>query len=298
MSAPLSERVEAWRAAGTERRLGGRRIHTFTRPGTEPALLLLHGFPSSSFDWRALLDALAEPAAIAFDCLGFGLSEKPRDHVYALAGQADLAEELVVAAGAPPVVLVAHDMGTSVATELLARDLRGELRMDVRGALLFNGSVILERANLTAGQRLLRGPAGPLAARLSTERSFRPQFARLFSEEHPLRAEEAADQWALIAHDDGQRIMHKLVHYLGERQRLAGRWHGAVRDWPGPLQLAWGLQDPVAVPAVLAGLRQLRPQAPVTTWADIGHYPAIEDPARVAGVVRELLAAAAAAAPA
>lgn len=40
-------------------------------------LVLLHGFPFSSYDWRGLLDEETEQAVLAFDFLGFGLSEKP-----------------------------------------------------------------------------------------------------------------------------------------------------------------------------------------------------------------------------
>lgn len=288
----LSPRVREWAARGSATEFRGRRIHTFVRDGEHPTVLLLHGFPSSSFDWRGLLDALPGQAVVAFDCLGFGLSDKPRDHDYRLGWQADLAEELVARAGAGPVVLVAHDMGTSVATELLARDIRGETPLDIRGALLFNGSVIVERASLTVGQKLLRSPAGPLFARLTNEPAFRRQFARLFSAEHPLTSDEAADQYALIDHNDGRRIMARLTDYIGERIALADRWHGAVRDWPGVLHLAWGLQDPVATTNVLDGLIELRPDVPVTRWPDIGHYPAVEDPARVAEAVSGLLAAA------
>lgn len=285
----LSPGVRDWAARGSDTTFRGRRIHSFRRDGDGPALLLLHGFPSSSFDWRGLLDALPGQAAMAFDCLGFGLSDKPRDHDYTLGWQADLAEELVARAGAPQVVLVAHDMGTSVATELLARDIRGETPLDIRGALLFNGSVIVERASLTIGQKLLRSAAGPLFARLTNEPSFRRQFARLFSREHPLSREEAADQYALIDHGGGRRIMAQLTDYIGERITLADRWHGAVRDWPGELHLAWGLQDPVATTNVLDGLLELRPSAPVTRWRDVGHYPAVETPGRVAGAVADLL---------
>ena len=288
----LGPRVRDWAARGSDATFRGRRIHTLRRDGETPTVLLLHGFPSSSFDWRGVLDALPGQAVVAFDCLGFGLSEKPRDHDYTLGWQADLAEELVGRAGGGPVVLVAHDMGTSVATELLARDIRGQTPLDIRGALLFNGSVIVERASLTVGQKLLRSPAGPLFARLTNEPSFRRQFARLFSAEHPLTPEEAADQYALVAHDGGRRIMAQLIAYIDERIALADRWHGAVRDWPGVLHLAWGLQDPVATTNVLDGLIELRPDVPVTRWPDIGHYPAVEDPARVAEAVSGLLDAA------
>jgi pimeloyl-ACP methyl ester carboxylesterase len=227
---------------------------------------------------------------LLLDFLGFGLSEKPSDHVYSLRWQADAVEELIRRAGSPPVFLVAHDMGTSVATELMARDIRGELDIDIRGALLFNGSILLERASPTIGQKLLRSRLGPVFARLSSERSFRAQFARLFSPKHPLSAEEAADQWELIAHDGGQRVMHLTIHYMSERERLIERWHGAIRDWQGALSLAWGLRDPVATTAVLDGLRELRPSVPVQELPDLGHYPQVEDPTAIAAAVATALA--------
>ena len=88
----LTERVRRWRDEGATEDVLGRRLFVHRRGGSEAPLFL-----------------------------GFGLSEKPRDHVYTLAWQADAAEELVRRAGSPPVFVVGHDMGTSVATELMAR---------------------------------------------------------------------------------------------------------------------------------------------------------------------------------
>jgi pimeloyl-ACP methyl ester carboxylesterase len=241
-------------------------------------LLLLHGFPTCSYDWRELIALEPGRAILAFDFLGFGLSDKPRDHDYTLAWQADLAEELVRRHGGGPAYLVAHDMGTSVATELLARDIEGTLETDLAGALLFDGSVIIERASLTPGQKLLRSSFGPLLAQLSSGAFFRQQLGSVFSKAHPLSAEEGEDQWALMRFNRGNRIAHKLIGYTFERVRHAERWHGAVRDWPGDLTFTWGLLDPVATTNVLDGLRELRPNAPVHELPDLAHYPQIEDP--------------------
>ena len=121
---PLSERVCEWQARGESSEFRGYAIHTFHQPGPGPLLLLLHGFPSSSYDWRFLLKEEPERNVLAFDFLGFGLSDKPADHDYSLFWQADLAEELVRRhGGGRPVFVLAHDMGTSVANELMARDL-------------------------------------------------------------------------------------------------------------------------------------------------------------------------------
>jgi pimeloyl-ACP methyl ester carboxylesterase len=282
----LTQRVEQWRDRGQADDVGGHRIHVFQREGEAPLLLLLHGFPSSSYDWRLLLDREREHAVLAYDCLGFGLSDKPADHTYTLGGQADIAEELVRRHGAGrPVFLVGHDMGTSVATELMARDLDGALKMDLVGGLLFNGSMIQGAASPTLAQKLLRGPLGPVMARLSSERVFRQQFGSIFSPGHPLSDEEAADQWSLIVNNGGHRLGHRLISYMDERERHAWRWYGALRNWPQPLHLAWGLLDPVATTRVLDGVRELRPQAPLTPFDDLGHYPQIEDPSRLAAAL-------------
>lgn len=281
----LTPRAEAWRQAGELVGVGARRIFVRDRPGDGPPVLLLHGYPSSSFDWRDLVELLPGRRVIAFDFLGFGLSEKPADHVYSLHGQADIAEAIAGRATGEPVVLVAHDMGTSVATELLARDIDGRLPFRLAAVVLFNGSMVIERASLTISQRLLRGRLGPLVARLSNEPTFRAQFARIFSSAHPLTDEEAADQWALLAHQGGHRILDRLTFYLHERVTEAPRWHGALRDWPGQLELAWAGRDPVCTEAVLEAVRALRPAAPVTRFPELGHYPQLEDPAAAAAVV-------------
>jgi pimeloyl-ACP methyl ester carboxylesterase len=290
----LTDRAQSWRREGAIEEVLGRRLFVRRRGGTEsPSLLYLHGFPSSSYDWRALLDARqGEEASIMFDFLGFGLSEKPADHEYTLAWQADAAEDVVRRAGSPPVFLVAHDMGTSVATELMARDLRGELTIELAGAMLFNGSMLLHLARPTLGQKLLRSWLGPLFARLTSERTFSAQFARIFSPEHPLSAEEAADQWSLISHGGGTRIAHRTIHYMAERERFTERWHGAIRDWPGPLTLAWGLLDPVARVEVLRGLQQLRPGVRTIELPDLGHYPQIEAPEAIGAALDAALAGA------
>src|SRR5436190_13622792 len=106
----LTERVEAWRRAGEMEEFRDHSIHVCARPGDGPLVLLLHGFPSSSYDWRDLLALEPDRAALAFDFLGFGLSDKPRDHAYTLSWQADLAEELVSRHGeGGPVFICAHD---------------------------------------------------------------------------------------------------------------------------------------------------------------------------------------------
>jgi pimeloyl-ACP methyl ester carboxylesterase len=287
--AELPSRVDAWGKRGHSEAFRGHHVHCFHQPGEGPLLVLLHGFPTCSYDWRELIELLPGRRILAFDFLGFGLSDKPREHDYSLAWQADLTEELVRRHGGGPVQLVAHDMGTSVATELLARDIDGAAGIDLTEAVLFNGSIIIERASFTPGQKLLRSRLGPLLARLSSGAFFRQQLGSVFGKQHPLSTEEGADQWALMKHNGGNRIADKLIRYTFERATHAERWHGAVRDWPKPLAFIWGMRDPVATIRILDGLRDLRPAAPVLELPDLAHYPQVEDPKALAAALSSAL---------
>ena len=286
----LTTRVQSWEVRGERvRALDNRRIFVRRRQGRSPPILFLHGFPSCSYDWRALVEepAIRDRELLAFDFLGFGLSDKP-DRRYSLYTQADLVQQLVARYLEDPPFLVAHDMGTSVATELFARELDGRAQITLRGAMLFNGSMLLHLATPILGQRLLRSAGGPVMARLSRRQVFRRQFGSVFSAAHPLSAQEAEDQWSLIRYQDGNLRMHGLIAYMDERIRYADRWHGAIRDWPGDLSLLWALADPVAGVPVLRGLQELRPGVPVTELPELGHYPQIEDPAVVAAEIARL----------
>ena len=280
----------AWRDGGRFLSTDAGSIFVRSGAGDGPTILLLHGYPSSSFDYRDVVPRLAGRAWLTLDFLGFGLSDKPRPHRYSLFEQADLVQRVVADATDGPVELIAHDMGTSVATELLARDLVGALPFELRSAVITNGSVILERASLRPVQKILRGRLGPVVARFANRRMFARGFARLFSDDHPLTAQEADAQWALMSANDGATIAHLLISYLDERARHASRWHGAVRDWPKPLSFLWGLDDPVATTEVLDGLRLLRPRANVIELPGVGHYPQVEIPAGFTAAALRLLA--------
>jgi pimeloyl-ACP methyl ester carboxylesterase len=286
MGVELSDRIENWRRRGETQSVLGHDLHTFRREGESPCLLLLHGVPSSSYDWRQLVDVETRQAVVAFDFLGFGLSDKPPRHEYNLQEQADFAEEVVErAVGSEPVFLVSHDLGTSVATELMARDIEGRLRMNATGGLILNSSLLLDQARRRVGMKLLRGPLGPILARAMSERFYSRQFNALFPPEHPPDEGEAEDQWALIAYGGGKRITHTFP-YMDDRERYSDRWRDAFRDWEKPLSLLWGMLDPLAVPAVLKGLQEIRPQAHVTELPDAGHNPQIEVPEQVADAIR------------
>ena len=104
-----------------------RRARLHDRPGgpDAPTIVILHGFPGSTFDWRHVVDDLAaDHRVVGHDFVGFGLSDKPVDADYSLFTQADRTERVLQALDVERAVIVAHDVGDTVAAELLHRHAR------------------------------------------------------------------------------------------------------------------------------------------------------------------------------
>lgn len=266
----------------------GRRIEVFGHgvfvveagPRDAPILAILHGYPSSSADYEQVLPLLSERyRVVVHDHVGFGLSDKPRAWSYSLIDQADVAIGVWRALGLQHVHLLAHDYGTSVATELVARRERGMLPVALSSLTLCNGSVHLELARPRLAQKLLRNRwIGPSFARLASRALFERNLRAICAK--PPGDEELARMWQLLVRADGRAVLPAISRYLDERESLWQRWIPPLTRFDRPAHVLWGRRDPVALPAVAEALASEIPGARLT-WLDaLGHYPMIEAPER------------------
>jgi pimeloyl-ACP methyl ester carboxylesterase len=97
---------------------------------------------------------------------------------------------------------------------------------------------------------------------------------------------EFDDLWLGMSRDDGHKRSHLLIKYNAERAAHHQRWEAALANWAGPLQLVWGLADPVSGAHVLEQAVKVMPHAAVTELPDVGHYLSSEAPRAVAAAVR------------
>lgn len=296
--------LAAWRARGERVSLHGHSVFAVDEgPRGAPTLLYLHGYPTSSHDLAPALPRLrARHRVIAHDHLGFGLSDKPADYGYALAEQADQALALWRHLGVRRAHLIAHDYGTSVATELLARRERGLLPIALDSVTLCNGSLHIDLADLRWIQVLLRNPwTGPLAARLASRALFARNLRAILARPAVLDDPTVDAMWSLLAREDGRLRMPQITRYLQERRRFRHRWIGALTRLDLPCHVLWGRQDPVAAPAIGQAVADETPGAALTWLDGLGHYPMLEDPeawaSAVLGFVDSVEAAAGAPAP-
>ncbi len=145
---------------------------------SDRTLLLLHGFPESSFSFHLVTSHLLRyfDRIVMFDMIGFGLSDKPSsNYSYSLLKQADSALAVWKYFGVKGGHLLAHDMGDSVATEIVARHENGILPawfLEGLQSLTFtNGSMVLELADLRITQKILLSNYGHLLKNLTTDKN-------------------------------------------------------------------------------------------------------------------------------
>jgi len=301
MSEQTAERVAAevaaWEAAGERVAVGGHevwcaRFPAVTDVGNAP-LLILHGFPTCSFDWRPVLPALrAQRDVVVVDHLGFGLSDKP-DLRYGLRLYADGTEAAIAHLGLDHVDLLTHDLGDSVGGELLARSLEWTLGFTVGRRVLTNGSIYIDMAQLTMGQQLLLslpdeandavGADGGVSFRGGVEGTFAPDLVAAVDEV------EMAGVVALAVRDGGLGLLPRTIRYIEDRRAEEARFTGAIESHPSPVGVVWGDLDPVAVHAMAERFVTVRPGTPLITLDGVGHYPMLEAPERFAAAVLELL---------
>lgn len=282
-----------WRREGQSHTHRGHAIFfTTTGNGGDSALLCIHGFPTSSFDWAPLWPQLGEHfgRVIAADMIGFGFSAKPRNYPYSLLDQADLHEELLASLGVTRLHVLAHDYGVSVAQELLARQIeRREGGLQLGSVTLLNGGLFPETHRPTAMQRLLAGPLGPLAAKLMNQHRFARSFSAVFGPDTQPTAVELQQFWSLVEENDGPRITPRLLQYMAERRRHRARWVGALQHTQVPLRLINGPVDPVSGAHMAARYRELVPNPDIVSLPGIGHYPQVEAPQAVLDALLEFV---------
>lgn len=278
-----------WKTAGRCFEHQGRSIF-YRDEGSGPALLCLHGYPTASWDWHRVWPQLVgRYRLIAPDMLGFGFSDKPRDHDYSIAGQATLHEALLASLEIDEVHVLAHDYGDTVAQELMARHhgraAQHQPGLRLRTVSLLNGGLFPEAHRARPIQKLLRSPLAPLLLRLFNERAFGRSFSAIFGADTRPDAAELARCWTLVEHNGGRANMGRLLHYIDERRRHRERWVGALVQAAMPLQLIAGMDDPVSGAHMVRRYRQLVPDPQVTPLLGIGHYPQWETAAGVAEAV-------------
>lgn len=272
--------LKQWRDDAQYFNAAGSQIAYWTSKKPEddkPWLLLIHGYPTSSWDWSGLWPGLKTQFNLAaLDMLGFGLSDKPLSIRYSIMDQADLQEALLAQLGVGEAHLFVHDYGNTVGQELLARHNEGSLSFSIKSLCFLNGGLFPEQHRARAIQKLGLTPLGPLLGLLLTRQKFRQTFDEIFGPNSKAPDAEIDAHWTLISEKNGRRALHKLLQYIPERKANRERWVGALQNTQIPMRLINGGADPVSGKHLYDYYLEQVPEADAVLFEDIGHYPHTE----------------------
>jgi pimeloyl-ACP methyl ester carboxylesterase len=272
--------AEAWYNSGNKTTVDNLDVF-FKREGAGATLVCIHGFPTTSWDFEPVWPQLtARFDTIASDLIGLGQSAKPHQAL-TVSLQADIIEGLLLQQKITEAHLFAHDLGDTVAQELLARQYNHTAKVKWLSCVFMNGGIFPETHRPLFLQKLLLSPLGPILANLMTKRSLRQSLTKIFSAAHPPTDEFVDETWRLNMANDGVAMMPRLIKYMNERKEHRERWVAPLVNGVVPMRLINGEDDPISGKHAAERFVEMVPHADVVFLKNLGHYLHVENPEAV-----------------
>lgn len=272
-----------WYRHGEYVEYNGHKIYVKDSGASEkPIIFLMHGFPTSSYDWYKIWPTLHKSyRLIAFDYLGFGYSDKPYPYEYTLEEQASIADHILKVKLIDSCYMIAHDYAVSVAQEMIARRLTDEGLTQFSKIILLNGGLFPETHLARPIQKILLGRWGKYANQLFGKKQLKKNLINVFGPNTPPSDTEINAFWDIINYKNGKRCFHKTIHYMSDRIRNRERWLKALIETKTPIRLVNGPEDPVSGRHMVVRYKELIPDPDVVSLEGIGHYPNVEAPQEI-----------------
>eukprot|EP01134_Creolimax_fragrantissima_P003218 CFRG3218T1 len=284
--------LAAWKASGEYITYGPLKHKIFVKQlgqleaRADKTLLMLHGFPESSFSFHKVVDDMLRyfDRVVLFDMLGYGWSDKPElTYSYSLLEQADTAFTVWKYFNLKGGHLISHDMGDSVATEIVARHENNMMPVwfsDGLQSLTFtNGSMVLDLSSLRITQRLLLSGYGYYMQHLVSKTVFEHQVRSAHGNDK-LAVADIDSLWEANCFQDGTMKSYLTIKYLTDRKQFEKtRWLPALSQTTLPIHLCWGDNDAVACVKMVNYLKEhVCKDATVTIMKGVGHFCQVGSP--------------------
>jgi pimeloyl-ACP methyl ester carboxylesterase len=242
---------------------------------SKPTIVLLHGFPSSSYQFHDLIPLLADRFhVIAPDYPGMGYSEAPDPAV--LRPNFDdvtMVIDAFIAQRAPgPVVLYMHDIGGPIGLRIATAHPER-----IAGLVFQNFTIAVEGwspERLKVYERL-GGPETP--ENLAETEQLTTVERDMFLHKRGARQPDALnpDNWAIDAYAfsiaANRDFMSRLLMNLATNIRHYAEWNAYLKDRQPKSLIVWGRNDPLFVPAAAEFVKQVVPTAKLR-YFDGGHF--------------------------
>ena len=252
-------------------------------------VVLVHGTPTWSFEWRHVVAALRDRLrVVALDHLGFGLSDRPSAAGYRPEDHARRFREWIAAVlPADRIHLVVHDFGGPIGLDWALDHPQRLASVTVLNSWMwsFDDDVSMKRKARLAGGRLGRFFYRRFNA---SQRLIMPSA---YGERRKLTPGIHGQYLAVFPDADSrERVLFALAQsLLGSSAFFDSLWQRRARLTGTPLRLIWGLKDSAFPPYFLERWQQRFPHATTVAIPSAGHWPHEEEPAAVVEALREVL---------
>lgn len=268
----------------------------FTDHGTGPALVLLHGVPTSSWLYRKVIPSLQDHfRTISIDLLGYGSSAKPKaaDANYSPAQQAARVQALLASLGISRYTLMMHDMGGLVAWELLRANPQGVANLIVQNTIIRDEG--FKNPNIKPGV-MARQMTKAYSSQLTSAAIMTMSFRNLGLTGDVSLSEAECEGYVLPMREGSSDALYAFFTGLNDDlyQRLESNAQ-RFAQFRGDTLVLWGGQDKVLTTQQLPFLTDNLRVAPenLKVYPDNDHFLVEEIPTEVvAQVVRFMTSAA------
>ena len=288
----MSPQLLRWKQAGHFFEWQGLRVF-YRMAGRGPTILLIHGYPVSSYDWHRVWDDLSTDfTLVAPDMLGMGFSDKPADFSYSIAQHAQMHQVLLEHLQIRQTRVVAHDLGVSVVQEMLAMKQNAlaspshGCKTDITDITFLNGGICPEAYRPRWIQRLLASRAGAWIGPQIPQATFEKTISKLFGRQTQPSAELLADFWALYEYGGGRMMNHRVGRFWRDRLAQRDRLVNATLNANIPMRLINGAADSNSGWHMAMAFQRLMPAMPVIKLEGIGHWPQIEHAKEVVAAIQ------------
>ena len=279
---------QAWPWAPRSIDLREGRIH-YVDEGTGAPMVLVHGTPTWSFEWRHVIAGLAgHGRTLALDHLGFGLSERPAAAGYRPEDHARrFAAWLGRVVPAESIHLVVHDFGGPIALDWALRHVDRLRSVTVLNSWMW--SFEDDRA-MRRGARLIGSAVGRfLYRRLNA--SLRLIMPSAYGDRRKLTPDLHRQYLSVFPDAESrERVLFALARsLLGSSDFFEALWQRRDHLARVPLELVWGMRDSAFPPYILQRWQRAMPHAHTTAIAGAGHWPHEEEPAAVVEALQRVI---------
>ena len=258
---------------------------------TSPALLLLHGFPTSSHMFRDLIPSLAaDYHVVAPDLPGFGFSDAPErsQFKYTFDHLADVIDRFTTVAGLTRYGLYIFDYGAPVGLRLAARHPER-----IVAIISQNGNAYAE--GLSEGwnpiQRYWKEPTPEHRRALRDflkPEATKWQYTHGVQDESRVAPESYTLDSALLARPGNDEIQLDLFLDYASNVALYSTFQEYFRTHRPPLLAVWGKNDPFFLPPGAEAFKRDIPGA-IVRFFDTGHFALETHSAEIAAAIRDFL---------